>query len=71
MDRRQLESTAREIGQTIERGIDDRGTGYALLLFDFGEAGSIAYMSNASRPDMIKALEELLGNLKKNSSDGG
>jgi hypothetical protein len=40
------------------------GAGFALLLFDFGEKGNIAYVSNANREDMIEALGELLGNLK-------
>jgi hypothetical protein len=40
------------------------GIGFALLLFDFGDGGGMAYMSNAEREDMIQAVEELLAELK-------
>lgn len=36
------------------------GTGFALLLFDFGEHGHLAYASNGSREDMIAALRECI-----------
>lgn len=40
------------------------GVGFALLMFDFGEGGNIAYFSNGRREDMIRALEELLAKWK-------
>ena len=67
-DRAVLEGLAREIGHTIAIAIDDmpksvdtkRGIGFALLLFDFGGKGNLAWISNAQRPDMIKALGEFI-----------
>lgn len=34
------------------------------VLFDFGDGGTMSYVSNAQRADMVKALEELLGKLR-------
>lgn len=42
------------------------GAGFAFLMFDFGDVGNIAYLSNAKRGDMVKVLEELIGKLKAN-----
>lgn len=64
-----LESVAQEIGSLIDSTLGDsllghRTVGFALLMFDFGEGGNMTYVSNAERQDMIKALEECLGNLR-------
>jgi len=40
--------------------------GFALLLFDHGASGSMAYASNASRDGMIKALLECVEVLRQN-----
>jgi hypothetical protein len=37
------------------------GRGFALLCFDLGEGGAMAYCSNAKRDDMIKAMQEFMG----------
>lgn len=34
--------------------------GFALVVFDFGEGGNLAYASNGQRADMQRALAELL-----------
>jgi hypothetical protein len=36
------------------------GAGCAVLAFDWGDGGFMAYASNAKREDMIRALRELL-----------
>lgn len=36
------------------------GKGFALFMFDFGEGGSMTYLSNANRDDMVKAIQEWL-----------
>jgi hypothetical protein len=41
------------------------GVGFALLLFDLGSGGSIAYMSNARREQMVQLLKELTGTLER------
>lgn len=36
------------------------GTGFALLIFDFGEGGNLSYISNAQREDMLRAMREFI-----------
>lgn len=65
--RAQLEDHIRGIGGILREAVTDLGgpsLGFALLLFDFGDKGSIAYTSNAKRLDMINALEELAAKLR-------
>jgi hypothetical protein len=38
------------------RELTGRRVGYCLMLFDFGDEGSVVYGSNATRDDMIKEL---------------
>ncbi len=45
----------RALGQAMPKNV-----GFALLMFDFGDAGNLAYVSNAKREDMIRAVEEWL-----------
>lgn len=60
-----LENLCRDIGGVIQGAIPAQsGVGFALLLFDFGEAGHLTYVSNAQRADMIKALYECIANLQ-------
>lgn len=62
-----LEQTCRGIGnivgQAIDRQYGKKKVGFALLLFDFGERGSMTYISNAQRQDMVKALYECAASL--------
>jgi hypothetical protein len=55
---KQLETICGDIGKTIHRAVPP-GVGYALLVFDMGEAGWMTYASNAERVDMVKAMREL------------
>jgi hypothetical protein len=52
-----LEAEARSIGRIIWGAIPD-GTGFAVLLFDFGDGGNLTYISNGKRADLIKTLRE-------------
>lgn len=61
-----LEQQAREIGVQIGEACP-AGVGYALLVFDFGDDGNLAYVSNANRADMIRALEDLVKRLRAGS----
>lgn len=38
----------------------DRPMGFLLLTFDFGENGTLSYISNAQRDDILSLLEEFL-----------
>lgn len=65
----EIERVTRDIGRVIGAVAKEAGgLGFALLMFDFGAEGSMAYASNAARGDMIKGLEELLLKLKESAS---
>ncbi len=67
-ERLDLEDTCRAIGQAIRAAVNQAaphgGLGFALVLFDFGDAGNMAYVANGDRRGVIATLEELLANLK-------
>lgn len=56
---KQCADIGREIGALLPAGV-----GFSLIVFDFGEGGNLAYVSNANRSDMIRSLEELLAKWK-------
>jgi hypothetical protein len=60
----QVEGIARDLGRTIASALPG-GLGFAVLVFDFGDGGTMAYMSNAKREQMIRALRELIDKLEK------
>lgn len=71
-ERLKLEQVVRRIAEYIgeaaqaaalQIGLEER-VGYALILFDFGEEGNLAYASNADRSDMIKTLKEMIKKLE-------
>lgn len=57
-----MEKVNREVGAIIGRAIKESGGGYgfALLMFSFGDDPEMTWISNAERPDMIKALKEFI-----------
>lgn len=66
---RGMESNARNLAGKIDQHMSIASTehyGFALVLFSF-EGPELTYVSNAERADMINALEELVGNLKRGS----
>lgn len=65
--RRQLETTARRCANKIRTDLPP-GAGFALLVFDFGPRGFMAYISNAEREDMIRALREQIARLEAGTS---
>lgn len=46
----------RQIAKMINKELG--GLGFALVVFEFNKPGMSNYISNAQRPDMIKALYE-------------
>jgi hypothetical protein len=62
--RTELEKQARDVAKAIDEALNEnrhRGrVGFALFVFDFGEKGNLAYVSNAQRADMIAAVKEWL-----------
>ena len=54
-----VEAQAAELAGVIQSALP-KGLGFALFVFNFGDGGHLAYMSNAQREDMIKAVKEWL-----------
>lgn len=46
---------------------DLTGVGFAIMLYDFGDDGALAYASNGNRQDMIKLLKETLDKLQRSA----
>lgn len=42
------------------------GVGFALLVFSFGEGGSMFYTSNAERESIIRAMQEFIDKFREN-----
>jgi hypothetical protein len=61
-----LETVAQRVGGLIGGAIDsgDSGALFALLMFTPGEEGWMTWVSNAERPDMVKALREMADKLE-------
>ena len=55
--RDKMNAMAKGIDHLLNGSATDKKTGFALLMFDFGESGNMNYISNASRADMIAALK--------------
>lgn len=62
----EVEKALKDIGHTLAEQMPE-GYGFSLLIFSYGEGGSMFYMSNAQRPDMIKAMKEFI-NREENKS---
>lgn len=54
-----LEERAADVGRVIAK-LCPPGVGFTLLLFDFGEGGHLAYMSNGQRDDVVRAMREFI-----------
>lgn len=60
----QIKSRMNDIGHRIHAALEEyKGEprlGFALLLFEFGGGGSMFYISDAVRADMLKAMKEFI-----------
>lgn len=54
-----------EIGQLLKLSCPP-GFGFSLLVFSFGDGGSMFYTSNAQREDMIRAMQEFIAKFREN-----
>lgn len=66
-----MEKVNREVGKLIGEAIKQSGGGYgfALLMFSFGDEPEMTWISNAQRPDMIKALKEFIDKAESGEDD--
>lgn len=59
-----MNSLARELDYMFNKGLkgEQRETGFVLLVFPFGDAGSgrINYISNGDRANVVTALKEIV-----------
>lgn len=57
-----MELLVQRVGEQIAAELEDTTTGppmgFMLMIFDFGEGGFCAYMSNAQRRDIVRLLRE-------------
>lgn len=58
-----IEIAMKQIGEVIGKSLP-KGWGFNLMLFDFGDKGSMFYMSNADRQDVIKQMREFIKKYK-------
>ena len=59
------EAMLKEIGTLLKRACPP-GFGFSLLVFSFGEGGSMFYTSNAQREDMIRSMQEFIEKFREN-----
>ncbi len=55
----------RKFGKMVNKLFPDKA--WCVFTFDFGPGGIGNYLSNAQRPDMIKALREMADHLERGS----
>lgn len=59
----EIQELLRDIGHMVGDKMP-KGWGFTLLLFSYGEGGSMFYISSANREDMKKALVEMATKLQ-------
>ena len=66
-----MEKVNREVGSLIGAAIQESGGGYGfcLFMFSFQSGTEMTWISNAQRPDMIKALKEFIRNAEEGKDD--
>ncbi|HEX2678679.1 MAG TPA: hypothetical protein VHM19_18630 [Polyangiales bacterium] len=62
--REQLQRMAAGIAGMVKHTLQGAECGFAVILFDFGKGGNMAYASDGQRADMMRALRELLGKME-------
>lgn len=60
----------KQLGRVIDDWLNQgkgKKVGFVLLMFDFGEKpnGRMNYLSNAERESMLRALQELVGQMER------
>lgn len=54
-----IEALLKELGSDLKKRMP-AGWGFNLLIFSYGEGGSMFYLSSAQRNDMLKAMREFI-----------
>lgn len=58
-----VQAILKDLGAELKRRMPE-GMGFALLMFDYGADGSLFYIADAEREDMIRTMEEFIGRNK-------
>jgi len=61
----EVEALLKKLGETLGEACPE-GFGFTLLLFSLGEGGSLFYISNAVREDVIRSMEEFIQKFREN-----
>jgi hypothetical protein len=56
--------SARRVGAELQRSLPP-GVGFAVLVFDIGAKGNLAYVSNAERASMLQAMREFIAKAER------
>ena len=54
-----VKNTLRKLGKIIGKSLPE-GWGFTLLIFEFGEGGTLTYLSNADREDVLATMQEFI-----------
>ena len=55
----EIEALLKDLGKSLKNRMPE-GWGFNLMIFSYGEGGSMFYLSSAQRNDMIKAMREFV-----------
>ncbi len=64
IDRHVLERASREVIGYLEHKFGKGQIGLTLFVFEMGDGGNLAYISNSDRAGMIAAVKEWLGRVE-------
>lgn len=65
----QMNALAHVLDELFNRDPAKRTTGFALLVFDFGDDKRMNYISNSHREDMLSAMKELIAKFEGRAVD--
>lgn len=54
-----VKETSRKLGKIIGNALPE-GWGFCVLIFEFGEGGTMTYISNACREDVVDTMREFI-----------
>lgn len=61
----EIEKMLYDLGHDLKKMMPP-GWGFGLLVFSYGENGSMFYTSSAQREDMLKAMQEFVDKFREN-----
>ncbi len=68
VSREELEFITERLGPAVQKALPP-GVGFCVVIYDFGEAGNMAYMANGRREDVVTMMRELGDKIASNDPD--